>query len=378
MTSRITETLSGHYYTDPAIFDAEMASIFSELWVCVGRADRVQSPGDYFCPTVGAESLIVTRGEDGRARAFFNTCPHRGTQICDAERSGHARTFQCPYHLWTFDTAGRLIGAPMLSKLEAAGWDRGAGGLRPVALEELYGSLWVNLAETPSSLVEQVNRTILARFGDLETFGRYGFEGLALGASREYDVRANWKLAVENFLECTHCAPLHPDLCRLVPTFRSGDASYHGGANGAELGTGIDAFSMTGAASRRPLPGLVREDLRRFHALVFLPNVLVVLVADHVVLIELFPIASDRTRVRCEWLFDPSAVTGDPATLDDAVVLFDTINRQDWAILERTQLGVTSRGFARGGILAPTEIQIHTFDAFVLERLGHERASRDS
>jgi Rieske 2Fe-2S family protein len=367
--SELARSLPGRRYTDADVFGAELERIFARSWVHVGRSDRVGRPGDYVCPTVGGEGLIIARGPDGSARAFFNVCPHRGTRLCDVDSAGNAAWFRCPYHLWRFDPSGRLISAPMLAELEAAGFDRASGGLRPVRLQELHGSLWVSLASEPAPLAEQVERTIRRRFGQLDTFQRYGMERLATGAAREYEVAANWKLVVENFMECTHCGPIHPDLCRLVPAFRSGRASYHGGEAGVELAPEVDAFTMTGRSSRPPLPTLAAGDHRRFHALVLLPNVLLVLVPDHAVLLTLFPIAPARTRIRCEWLFDPDELARDPNTVGDAVELFDRINRQDWAVLERTQLGVGSRAFAHGGVLAPSEAQIVDFYDFVRERL---------
>ena len=368
---RTGRTLAGRYYADPAIFDAELRTIFASSWINIGRFDRLASPGDYFVVALGRESVIVVRGRDGQPRAFFNTCPHRGTQLCDPDSHGNARSFQCPYHAWSFNTCGELVAAPMLADLEATGWQRAQGNLRQVHLEAHLGSLWLSFSDDPPALASHLRAVIAGRFEQPATFDRYGIDRLVIGAVREYEVAANWKLMIENFLECTHCAPLHTDFIRLIPSYRSGRANLHGGDGGVELGPGIDGFTWTGRASRPPLPTLRREDHRRFHSFTIFPNVMVVLMPDQVMLFDIFPLAHDRTRVRVEWLFDRAVIEQDPGSLEDTVPLFDKINREDWVLLERTQRGVASRGFARGGVLAPTEIQITAFHDYVLANLEH-------
>jgi Rieske 2Fe-2S family protein len=231
--------------------------------------------------------------------------------------------------------------------------------------------MWLCFADDPPALASHLRTVIAGRFDQPATFERYGVERLAIGAVREYEVAANWKLMIENFLECTHCAPVHPDFIRLIPSYKSGRSNLHGGDAGVELGPGIDGFTWTGQASRPPLPTLRPEDHRRFHSFTIFPNVMVVLMPDHVLMFQIFPLAHDRSRVRVEWLFDRAVVEHAASSLDDTVPLFDKINREDWVLLERTQRGMASRGFARGGVLGPSELQITAFHHFVLTNLGH-------
>src|SRR6266702_110789 len=221
-------TLPGRYYYDPAIYDREQELIFSQMWVCAGRADEIADPGAYQVVTVGRESIIVVRSRAGVLRAFLNVCRHRGARLC-SEATGQLKgSIQCHYHAWTYGLDGRLIGAPNVMSHEQ--FDRTAFGLLPVALDTWEGFIWLNLSDNPPSAASQLNPLIIHRFGNLERFARYGIGELKVGKSISYEIQANWKLLLENFMECYHCGPMHPELCDLLPDFRSGKTYAYGDA----------------------------------------------------------------------------------------------------------------------------------------------------
>ena len=359
-------TLPGRYYYDPAIFELELENIFSRMWVCVGRADTISKPGAYRVVSLGRESVIVVRNREGVLNAFLNVCRHRGAQLCP-EASGQLKgSIQCRYHAWTYGLDGRLIGAPnvMSDRL----FDRAAFGLLPVALEVWEGFIYLTLAEHPAPVSEQLNPVILERFGTYEPFARYGIDCLKVGRSITYDIQANWKLLIENFMECYHCSPMHPELCDLLPGFRSGK-SYAGG-DAATLAEGIEAFSITGKASRPPLKGLRLEDARKYYGEVLLPNLLINLLGDHVVAHTVWPLAPNRSLVVCDWLFEAELAAAPDFDPLDAVEIFDIVNKQDWEVCELTQRSMASRAFKNGGVYAPNEHHIRAFADFILEKLG--------
>src|SRR5690348_10548374 len=358
-------TLSGRYYYDAAIYELEMEKIFSSMWVCVGRADALPAVGSYRVMTVGRESVIVMRNREGRLNAFLNVCRHRGAQLC-SELAGQLKgSIQCKYHAWTYGLDGRLLGAPNVMSHEQ--FDRVAFGLLPVALEVWEGFIYLNLAENPASVIGQLTPVILERFGSYEPFARYGLSHLKIGKSISYDLQANWKLILENFMECYHCSPMHPELCDMLPGFRSGNAYMEGEA--ATLAEGIEAFNMTGRASRRPLKGLLPEETRKYYGEVLLPNVLINLLGDHVVTHTVWPLAPDRSLIVCDWLFDADEVARPDFDPMDAVELFDIVNKQDWEVCEMTQKGMASRAYRNGGVYVPIEHHIRAFADFVLNRL---------
>jgi Rieske 2Fe-2S family protein len=362
----LASTLPGRYYYDPAIYALEQERIFSNMWVCVGRAESLNDAGAFQTIAVGQESVIVVRDKEFRLHAFLNVCRHRGTQLCPTTTSGRLKgSIQCKYHAWTYGLDGRLIGAPNILNEES--FDRASFGLVPVALEVWEGLIWLNLADNPPSLAEQVSGPIIERFGTLVPFERYRVGELRLGRSISYDVQANWKLVIENFMECYHCGPMHPELCQVLPGFKSGKSYVQDEA--ATFAEGFDAFTITGKASRPHLPGLLPEDLRRYYGFVIYPNVLINLVDDHVVIHTMYPQGVGSTRVVCDWLFDAKTMKRPDFDPMDAVELFDKVNLQDWEVCELTQLGATSKAMRAGGVYVPAERHIRDFADFVLESL---------
>ena len=362
-------TLPGRYYYDPAIHEREIERIFSQMWVCVGRAEAFPDPGSYQVVTLGQESIIVVRGRDQQLRAFYNVCRHRGARLC-ADASGHLKgSIQCRYHAWTYGLDGRLIGAPNM--LHDEQFERSLFGLLPVALEVWEGMIWLNLDEHPASITEQLHGPIIERFGSYAPFARYNVGNLKVAKTIVYDLQANWKLLLENFMECYHCGPMHPEFCQLFPAFRTGIADYVDG-EAAVLADSVEAFSMTGKASRPHLPELQPDDLRRYYGIVLNPNMLLNLLDDHVVVHTLLPQGPDHTRVTCDWLFDPQVMAQPDFDPMDVVALFDIVNKQDWEVCEMTQQSMRSKAFRSGGIYVPIENHIRAFADFVLERLAEE------
>ncbi len=358
-------TLPGRYYYDPAIYDQEQERIFARMWVCVGRAESLPDPGTYLTVNIERESIIVIRGKDGMLRAFLNVCRHRGARLCTEAVGQLKGSIQCRYHAWTYGLDGRLIGAPNV--LNDTEFDRLAFGLLPVALEVWEGLIWLNLADDPPPIAAQVHEPIVERFGSYAPFARYDLGRLKVGKSIEYNVHANWKLIIENFMECYHCSPMHPELCQLLPGFRSGQSYLEGEA--ATLADNAEAFTITGKSSRPKLKGLLPQDLRLYYGIVLLPNILLNLLDDHVVIHTLLPQGPDRTRITCDWLFDPEVMTLPNFDPMDAVEIFDLVNRQDWEVCELTQLNMASRAFKFGGIYVPAERHIRAFADFVLAEL---------
>ena len=220
LTSSLLRTLPGSAYTDPVVFAAEQERIFEPSWTCVAAASDLAAPGAFRTVTVGRESVIVVRGRDGALRAFLNVCRHRGSQLCSEPAGQLRRNLQCGYHAWTYDLTGKLVAAPNLTSMPDV--DRVEYSLLPVHLREWIGQVWLCLGDSPPSFEDEVQGAIVERLGDLATIDAWGIPDLALGRRITYDVAANWKLIVENFMECYHCATIHPELTEVLPEFADG------------------------------------------------------------------------------------------------------------------------------------------------------------
>ncbi len=366
LPASLIPTLPGHYYTDPEIFALEQERIFERMWFCVARACELARPGQFKTFQVGRESVLVTRARD-KVKAFLNICRHRGAQLC-TERSGEVkRAFRCPYHAWTYDLDGTLVAAPNLAKMPDV--DRAEYGLVKVHVREWLGYVWVCLADEPPSFEHDVVGAVTERLGDPRTIDSYQIGDLEVGWRTTYDVKANWKLIIENFMECYHCATIHPELTEVLPEFADGYAAQYYVGHGAEFGERIKGFTVDGGEGLDKIPGVTEELDRRYYAITIRPQVFVNLVPDHVILHRMYPVAVDRTIVECDWLYLRHVVESGK-DLSRSVELFHRVNQQDFAACERCQPTMGSRAYARGGVLVPSEHHIGEFHAWVTGRLG--------
>jgi Rieske 2Fe-2S family protein len=281
------------------------------------------------------------------------------------------RNLRCPYHSWTYALDGKLVAAPNIVTLtddSGAPIDRYQYGLVPVALTEWLGYAWVCLSDTPPPFEDVVSETTRT-LGDSDAINRYGIGGLDVGRRIVYDVAANWKLIVENFMECYHCSTIHPELVDVLPEFSRGVAAQANIGLGAEFGSEVEGFTVDGSAGFDRLPGITEEQDRRYYAMTVKPTVFINLVPDHIIFHRMYPIAVDRTVVECDWLYTADVVASG-RDVSRSVELFHRVNEQDFEACERTQPSMSSRAYRNGGVLVPSEHHIAEFHEWVVSRVG--------
>ena len=367
LPASLLATLPGSAYTDPATFSAECATIFEHSWFCAAHASDLPEPGAFRTVQIGRENIIVTRDRNGVAQAFLNVCRHRGARICLEEQGSVKRTFRCPYHAWSYGLDGKLVAAPNLATMPDI--DRTEYGLHRVNVREWLGYVWVSLADEPPSFEEDVVGAATRRLGDPEAISRYQVDSLTIGRRITYDVAANWKLIVENFMECYHCATIHPELVDVLPEFSRGFAAQYYVGHGAEFGPAIEGFTVDGGPGVERIPTVAAEQDRRYFAITVKPQVFINLVPDQVIVIRMIPLAVNSTKVECDWLFLPSVIA-EGGDIDRSVELFHRVNSQDFEACERTQLGMSSRAYADGGVLVPSEHHLAEFHEWVTGRVA--------
>jgi Rieske 2Fe-2S family protein len=360
-------TLPGAYYTDEAIFALEQQRILETMWFCAVRATDLGGPGAYRTVQVGSESVLISRSRGDEVRAFFNVCRHRGARLCTDDAGEVKRAFQCAYHAWTYDLDGKLIAAPNLTKMPDI--DRVEFGLRRIAVQEWLGYVWICLDPDPPAFDASVISSVRERLGDVESLENYDIANLQVGHRVVYDVRANWKLIIENFMECYHCATIHPELTHVLPEFARGYAAQSFVGHGAVFGKGIEGFTIDGSAGVAPIPSVDESQDRRYYAITIRPQVFINMVPDHVIVHRMFPLTADHTIVECDWLYLPSVVASG-VDLTRSVELFDRVNRQDFQACERCQPAMSSRVYRDGGVLVPSEHHIGEFHAWLRARLA--------
>jgi Rieske 2Fe-2S family protein len=352
-------TLPAEYYTDAAYFEREMEQLFRGMWICAGREEQIEGSGRFFVRDVLGDSVIITRGPSGRVRALCNVCRHRGTRLCTDHDGVFAGSIQCPYHAWTYDLDGRLIGAPHMD--EVPHFRKEDYPLHEVQADTWDGHIFISFSRHPEPLARQL--------ADLPSkFQPWRMQDLRLGHRITYDVRANWKLIIQNYNECLHCPNLHPALNRLSH-YLSGEneplrATYMGGR--MDLRPGVETLSIDGLCRRAFLPGLSPEDVRRVYYYAIFPNMLLSLHPDYMMVHTLWPIAPDRTINICEWHFHPAAMAASPFDASDAIEFWDLTNRQDWHVCELSQAGISSRAYTPGPY-SNREDLLYAFDRMIVQ-----------
>lgn len=365
--------LEARFYSSSDIFRLETQRIFHDQWFCVGRVEQIPEKGDCLHVEIAGESVLVLRGRDDALRGFYNVCRHRGSQLIrtqalpeiatpHAVNSGRINgAVVCAYHAWSYNLDGSLRGAPFVRFDEQCPKDRFS--LVPVNLETWGGFIFVNLAaKTPPPLLAQLKEPA-------RKLVRYPLADLRRGVQLVYDVQANWKVIMENYNECYHCGPVHPELCALVPAFREQGGAGLDWVDGVPHRPGAWTFTATGTSARAPFPGLSEKEKTHHNGDVAYPNLLLSVAAEHVAAFTLWPRGPDLTRIACEFLFHESEINKPEFDPSDVVDFWDVVNRQDWYVCEGVQQGMRSRGF-RGGFYAPMEDPSLDIRRYLEKRLG--------
>ena len=358
----LERSLPSSTYLSPEFLAREREGIFFREWLCAGREDTLPGPGGLCVLDILGESVLLTRTREGALHAHYNVCRHRGARLCPTDAAAASGSIRCPYHAWTYGLDGRLLGAPFLNAEPE--FRREEFPLYPVGIECWGGFFFLNLTPGPDrpSLRDQLGAMP-------ERVARYPLAALKTAHRIDYDVAANWKVIAENYNECYHCAGVHPELCEVVPAFKERGGAGLDWDHGVPHRDGAFTFTRSGTTSRTAFPGLSEEEKVRHKGELVYPNLFLSLSSDHVVSFRLIPESPGRTRIVCDFLFDPAEMARPGFDPSDAVEFWDLINRQDWAICEEVQRGMSSR-VHRFGYYAPMEDLSLDIRRYVLARVG--------
>jgi len=357
-------TLPGPLFSDPAVFEEEMRRLFRTSWQCIGREDEVAAPGSFRTVEVAGSGVLVLRNSRGELKAYHNVCRHRGTRLVEESEGRGLKKLLCPYHAWTYDLDGRLLGAPHMQ--EAQEFDRSDFGLHPVALSTWRGFVFENLSPRPEPLEKTLG-------GLVERCAHYPLENLRRTHRVVYDIAANWKLIVQNANECYHCPGVHPQLVKITP-YRSGEEDLRVGpvfGGWMDFVDGVRSATLSGTTARAPFPGLSAEDLRRVYYYVLYPSNFLSLFPEYVTFDWFIPLGPETTRLVFEIYVHRDEK--DPAA--DAMEFWEMTNRQDWHICEMAHLGSKTAGYFQGRYSSEEEV-VHLVDRYYLKRMGLLRRGR--
>jgi phenylpropionate dioxygenase-like ring-hydroxylating dioxygenase large terminal subunit len=366
--TELMRTLPRDAYLSAEQFAREAVGIFHREWFLAAREEAIGDLGACLRVDVAGESILIVRARTGELNGFYNVCRHRGAQLLDETDSGSGSirlkgSIRCPYHAWTYGLDGTLRNAPFLTESDGLHGDQ--LGLYPVAVETWGGFVFVNL--TPAEVTAE--RALASTLAAVMTrTANYPLAALRTVEAISYEVPANWKVIVENYNECYHCGPVHPELCEVVPAFKASGGRELDWEAGIPHRDGATTFTFSGTTDRAPFPGLSDEERTRHKGELVYPNLMLSLAADHVVAFTLRPIDAGHTRIDCAFLFHPDEIAKPGFDPSDAIGFWDLVNRQDWRICASVQRGMRSRAF-HFGYYAPMEDQSLDIRRYLEERL---------
>jgi len=373
-------SLAQPFYNSPRIFERDVQKIFLKEWLFVDHASRIPRPGDYFLFAIAGESLIIVRDQDGQIHALFNVCRHRGSRVC-LQASGSAKALVCPYHAWSYGLDGRLLGAQAMGP----DFDRTQYGLRRGSIRLVEGLIFLCLSEEPPNAESS-----------FQTWERYlrphGLASAKIAHRILWRIKANWKLVMENYRECYHCGPAHPEytatMAHAAPestgsallaqkydqllkswterakalgsmTEHSSEAkdrlyAWKPGERDLPVGCSripIKEGFLTQSPDGQPVAPLM-GDYRAYDGGLTSgrldPVNFFTASCDHAVLPRFTPIDAVTTEVEMIWLVRADAVENVDYQLDRLTWLWQVTTDQDSKIVEDNQAGVNSRAYVPG------------------------------
>ncbi len=356
-------------YTDPDFYELEKERVFRRSWLAVGRVDQVAEPGDYFSLDLFGEPIIVCRDRGGDLRALSNVCTHRWMRLVGhppdarfpfkADACGHRNSFQCPYHLWSFDLDGRLVGAPGME--EAEGFDKADHGLPRFAVETWGGFVFVNLDPEAAPLASQLRA--------LDPFVEaYELDRLRMIEGLEYDCPWNWKLSVEAGNESYHHLGLHQDILEEWLPAEMSDI---------EPSMGPFTIYRNPTKDGSPMPclfppprGLDERQMSSLQLVNVFPYTMFFMSPEHTAWLQLIPESAESHKLVYVPLMHPNVDQAERPDEVGAVVraMLDAVHQQDMAAGPSCQVGAASRA-ARAGRRSHLESQAWQWHSWLLDRL---------
>lgn len=374
-------SLEQSFYTDAEVFEHEWEYIWKKYWLFAGTTAQIPAPGDFFTYQAHKDSIIIIRGNKGEVFAHYNTCRHRGSLIC-LEEKGNSPKLICPYHQWVYDKDGSLL----KSRLMPDDFDRSQFGLHPVNVRVAEGLIFISLASDPPDFekVLQDYRPYLKP---------YKVDEAKVAFTKRYILRTNWKLVAENFRECYHCGPAHPEYCsaviganlresadeelaiRRVAWQQKGLAinnvdfeneSFHFAVR-YPLRPGVQSYSLDGRSVSTPMGEHADHDAGVV-GLVVLPNFWMDALSDYMWTMKLTAVSPSQTIIDLAWLVDKNAREGVDYNTERLTDFWRITGEQDWELCENNFRGVESTHYVPGPY-APIEIDVAKFVDWYIGRM---------
>lgn len=357
--AELSYTLPSRYYTDPAIYELEKEKIFARSWVFLCHVSQVAEPGAYVAGEIADQPVFVVRDRKGDLRGYHNVCQHRAHELVQGSGTLKA-AITCPYHAWAYGLDGSLRTARNCENVK--GFDKADFGLKSVRIEELCGLIFVNLDDDAVPLADQAPgleadiRVQIPYWDELELTDVYDFGGRP--------IEAGWKVVVDNYVECYHCAGAHPAFADIIEM----SAYEHtiDGITARQLGPQTrpknTAYDFDEDAI---MPRSMFWYLWPTNTINVLPG------SGDLMITQVVPMGPTRTAFR-NHRFAPKGASDDPKRRN---YIENILGVEDMELCESVQRGLNSRGYDQGRFMVDAarsgegEHVVHFFHKMVRDAL---------
>ena len=333
-----SKTIPSAWYVDQAFHRFDRDAVIARTWQYVGPAERVRNHGDFMSDLISGNPIVIVRDKEGELKGWFNVCKHRGGPLA-MEECGHSKVLQCKYHGWTYLLDGSLRGVPRFDRTEL--FDKKDFGLDPVAVREWQGMIFCCIEPEHAPPFDEVIAGIIDRIAPLE------LSGLGFHQRDRYDVKANWKVYVDNYLEGYHIPLVHPDLCDVLD-FRSyqTDTMEHYSLQHSPL---KDDDNIYGTA-----------DEQAFYYFIY-PNIMLNILPGRLQVNRVDAQAWNACQTVFDSYYTSETLEANPARIQADRTFSDQVQDEDIDICERVQAGLESRAYDQGRFSYDLEGGVHHF-----------------
>ena len=361
-------------YYDEAVFDREQELIWRRNWLYVGRNNDLPA-GTMRRLNVAGQNLILVKDRQGTLTCFYNTCRHRGSELCTvAEKSVKFGLILCPYHFWSYDLSGKLVRTPIVTLTDD--FNRDEYGLLSVAVKLWNGCIFICLKKDAPDFAAAPDLGI-------DALDNWPMESLVTGHAMAKELDCNWKVFWENYNECLHCPGIHPELCDMVPVYGKGIMAPNEDVNwtpeAAQPAHGLKAGARSWTVNGQPcgpeFPDLTDAQRDAGHTFVtLLPNAFIVAHVDYVRIVTVTPLAPEKTELKAEWLFLRETMEAPGFDLANVVDFARTVMLQDGGACEINQRGLRNAAFERGRLM-PQEFDVYRFHKWLERHIDYDAAA---
>lgn len=335
------QTMPSAWYTNPAFLDIDTTFILSQNWQYVGHMAQLASQGDFITAQVGNESVVVVRGADDEVRAFYNVCRHRGGPLA-TESCGRIKMLQCKYHGWTYKLDGTLRGVPRFNRVDL--FDRRDYGLKPVEVQTWEGLLFVRLQDGGVEL-ERMLDGIAARIAPIQLGALHFYKRIP------YEVKCNWKVYVDNYLEGYHLPFVHPELCNVLDYTEYVTETY-------------PYYSL----QHSPIDGkdgiYDAEGGQAYYYFIY-PNIALNILPGRLQTNTIRPLGHDRTLVLFDYFYEDVSSPEAKLRIEEDLGFSDQVQQEDIMICEHVQRGLMSAAYDKGRFSVECEQGVYHFQSLL-------------